>query len=197
VNPEEIRSAKAAWRKELRARVSALGPAERRAEAAVVEALVGGHPRWQAAACVGLFVPLPDELPLDGLRERAWAEGRTVALPVWREATADYGFAVVRHAGELRVGGRYGIAEPGAGCPELPVERLDFVVVPGIAFDLMGRRLGRGRGFYDRLLAHVRGWTCGVGFGCQMIPEVPVEPHDLTLNLVVTARGLNGPAAGH
>ena len=62
----------------------------------------------------------------------------------------------------------------------------DLILVPGVAFDLHGRRLGRGKGFYDQLLAAVRGTTCGVAFEQQMVREVPVEPHDIHLNSILT-----------
>ena len=68
----------------------------------------------------------------------------------------------------------------------MPLNRLDFVLVPGIAFDLQGRRLGRGKGYYDRLLAEVRGKTCGVAFDEQIVDEIPVEPHDIHVNCILT-----------
>ena len=64
--------------------------------------------------------------------------------------------------------------------------RLDLVLVPGVAFDLHGRRLGRGRGYYDRLLSQVGGRTCGVAFDEQVVSEVPVEAHDVLLNCILT-----------
>jgi 5-formyltetrahydrofolate cyclo-ligase len=67
-----------------------------------------------------------------------------------------------------------------------PLNRLDFILVPGVAFDLHGRRLGRGRGFYDQLLANVRGRTCGVAFDEQIVRDVPIEPHDVSLNCILT-----------
>ena len=66
------------------------------------------------------------------------------------------------------------------------LNRLDFILVPGVAFDLHGRRLGRGRGYYDILLAKVRGTTCGVAFDEQIVREVPVEPHDSDVNCILT-----------
>jgi 5-formyltetrahydrofolate cyclo-ligase len=82
--------------------------------------------------------------------------------------------------------GRFGIREPGEWCGEIELNRLDFTLVPGVAFDLQGRRLGRGKGFYDRMLAAVRGTTCGVAFDEQIVEEVPVEPHDTRVNCILT-----------
>ena len=82
--------------------------------------------------------------------------------------------------------GKFGIREPSPRCPEVPLNQLDFVLVPGVAFDVYGRRLGRGKGYYDRLLAQVGGKTCGVAFDEQIVGEVPVGPLDIVLNCILT-----------
>jgi len=68
----------------------------------------------------------------------------------------------------------------------LPLNRLDLTLVPGVAFDLHGRRLGRGKGIYDQILAAVGGLTCGITFDEQVVSEVPVEPHDIQVNRILT-----------
>ncbi|MBP9903534.1 MAG: 5-formyltetrahydrofolate cyclo-ligase, partial [Verrucomicrobia bacterium] len=67
-----------------------------------------------------------------------------------------------------------------------PLNRLDLVLVPGVAFDPRGGRLGRGQGYYDRLLAGVRGTKCGVAFDEQIVDAVPVGPLDIRLNCILT-----------
>jgi len=64
--------------------------------------------------------------------------------------------------------------------------RLDLILVPGIAFDLRGRRLGRGKGYYDRWLPALRGKTCGVAFDEQIVDDIPLEPHDVVVNCILT-----------
>ena len=93
--------------------------------------------------------------------------------------------AVRNLTGDLKTG-QFGIREPVEGCAEIALNRLDFVLVPGIAFDLQGRRLGRGKGYYDRLLAEVRGKTCGVAFDEQIVEDLPVESHDIHVNCILT-----------
>jgi 5-formyltetrahydrofolate cyclo-ligase len=66
------------------------------------------------------------------------------------------------------------------------LKRLDLVLVPGLAFDRHGRRLGRGRGYYDRLLAEVPGTSCGVAFDEQLVASDPVGPLDVPLNCILT-----------
>jgi 5-formyltetrahydrofolate cyclo-ligase len=82
--------------------------------------------------------------------------------------------------------GAFGIREPAARCAVEPLNKLDLILVPGVAFDLTGHRLGRGKGFYDQLLTAVRGKTCGIAFDQQIVREVPVEPHDKVLNCILT-----------
>jgi 5-formyltetrahydrofolate cyclo-ligase len=61
-----------------------------------------------------------------------------------------------------------------------------LILVPGVAFDLRGGRLGRGRGYYDRLLSGLQGYRCGVAFDEQIVDRVPLEPHDASLNCILT-----------
>jgi 5-formyltetrahydrofolate cyclo-ligase len=84
------------------------------------------------------------------------------------------------------VSGQFGIREPDPDCIEIPSHQLDLVLVPGVAFDLHGRRLGRGKGFYDRLLTEVRGMKCGVAFDEQVLNEIPKESHDIHMNFILT-----------
>lgn len=87
--------------------------------------------------------------------------------------------------------GYRGIREPSG--PAVDPEQIDIVIVPGVAFDPNGGRLGHGGGHYDRLLAVVPASALRVGlaFACQMVPRVPREDHDLPVDLVVTERGLH------
>ncbi|MEI6197067.1 MAG: 5-formyltetrahydrofolate cyclo-ligase, partial [Verrucomicrobiota bacterium] len=82
--------------------------------------------------------------------------------------------------------GKFGVREPAAGCAEIPLERFDLVLVPGMAFDMVGNRLGRGRGFYDRLLQSASGVKCGVCYDLQLLEKIPTEPHDAKVDFVLT-----------
>ncbi|MEO1278982.1 MAG: 5-formyltetrahydrofolate cyclo-ligase [Planctomycetota bacterium] len=96
------------------------------------------------------------------------------------------------------VEGRLGVPEPAPHAPGVAIETVDVVLVPALAFDLRGFRLGRGAGFYDRFLADTRrrGLSLGYGFEAQVAPRVPTEPHDARLDALATERRLlefNGP----
>ena len=81
--------------------------------------------------------------------------------------------------------GSFHIEEP-TGENTVDPEEIELIVVPAVAFDRKGTRLGRGKGFYDRLLASTKAVTIGVGYDFQLIDEVPAEPHDVPMNMVVT-----------
>ena len=85
--------------------------------------------------------------------------------------------------------GSFGIGEPAAG-EAWPIEDIDLIVVPAVAYDRRGRRLGRGGGFYDRFLARggLRARTCGLAFAQQIVQELPAESHDYPVEIVVTDR---------
>ncbi|HEX8454679.1 MAG TPA: 5-formyltetrahydrofolate cyclo-ligase [Longimicrobium sp.] len=96
----------------------------------------------------------------------------------------------VAEPSSLRIGA-YGIREPDPErCARVPVEAVDAVLVPGLAWDRRGARLGRGAGYYDRLFAlpEWRGFRCGVFFSAQEFPALPTDPWDVPLQAVVTER---------
>ncbi len=141
---------------------------------------------WRAAKTVLLFAPLPDEPDVWPLLADALLAGKVVALPRFDPATKKYVPGQIQNPVTDLVSGQFGIREPDNSCPVVPLNRLDLLLVPGVAFDPHGRRLGRGKGFYDRLLADVRGKTCGVAFDEQIVAKIPTEPHDIPLNCILT-----------
>lgn len=181
-----MKDAKAALRRQIASDVAKI-PAAARMEASVqARALLEGQRVWREARTILLFAPLPTELDIWPLLARALVAGKEVSLPRFVAETGRYTACRVQDPESDVQTGRFSILEPNALCPEVPLNRLDFVLAPGVAFDLHGRRLGRGKGFYDQLLAAVRGTTCGVAFDEQIVREVPVEPHDVYLNCILT-----------
>jgi 5-formyltetrahydrofolate cyclo-ligase len=183
---DSLAQAKSALRDATRARLKTITPERRAAESVRLCGLLIGTDRWQAAATILLFAPLTNEPDLWPLLTTARAAGKTVALPRFDSATQNYRAARIQNPEADLVTGAFSIREPAAHCPEVPLNRLDLVLVPGVAFDAQGWRLGRGKGFYDRLLAQVCGTTCGVAFDEQIVETIPVEPHDVRLTCILT-----------
>ena len=140
---------------------------------------------WQDAQCILLFSPLSDEPDIRPLLEEALSSRKVVALPRYDSQRREYEVCQVSSLADLRLA-HFGIMEPKPDLPALKLNRLDFVLVPGVAFDATGRRLGRGKGYFDRLLAKVQGHKCGVAFEWQVVPAVPVDEHDVFLNSLLT-----------
>lgn len=146
-------------------------------------------PEYYAAGTVMFYVDRRDEVRTQQLLPEAVGQ-RTVVVPY---CVGD-GLELFRleRMNELCIG-TYGILEPRLDLRAMPGKRVDFrqvdlVLVPGVAFDRHGGRLGHGRGYYDRLLVHARPGTVLVGaaFECQVLPEVPMSETDIFLDLVLT-----------
>ncbi len=185
MTPGEYSDAKRVLRAAIRIRMAALEQVERASSSRQILEKIDQSPTWRAARALLLFAALADEPDVTPLIGAALQAGRLVALPRYVAANGEYEVAWIR-AGTDLVPGRFGVLEPGTQCPVVDFMQLDFVLVPGVGFDLAGRRLGRGRGFYDRLLARFPGHKCGVAFDCQVVAEVPEELHDVRLNSLVT-----------
>jgi 5-formyltetrahydrofolate cyclo-ligase len=142
--------------------------------------------QWEQTRSVLFYAPLAKELDVWPLLTAALADGKTVALPRFVKEANSYVACAINDPAEDLAPGHFGIREPAKHCAHLSLNRLDFILVPAVAFDLQGRRLGRGNGFYDRLLTTLRGTTCGVAFDEQIVHEVPVEPHDVPVNCILT-----------
>jgi 5-formyltetrahydrofolate cyclo-ligase len=184
--PDTIREAKRALRQQVRAALSQLGSAERIAASAQARARLAAQPLWQKAQSVLFFAPLAGELDLWPLLIEALSVGKHVALPRFIPEEGTYEACPIHDLEQDLQAGHFGIREPNHRCPPLSSDRLDLILVPGVAFDPRGRRLGRGKGYYDQLLTTLRGATCGVAFDQQVVEEIPVEPHDVRLDCLLT-----------
>lgn len=186
---------KAAIRKQVRQVLGALSAEERRLGSQSICSQIRESDVWRKAGSVLLFSPLPDEPDIWPLAELALVQGKWLALPRFITGKNRYEAARVESLEADLTTGAFGVREPLAHCPSVPLKPLDLLLVPGVAFEAGGRRLGRGKGYYDRLLAGTGGCTLGVAFECQVVETLPLEPHDVVLNCIVTpARWL--PAGG-
>jgi 5-formyltetrahydrofolate cyclo-ligase len=177
---------KEALRRQFRRAVNGLPEAERQAASARARDLLRRQQVWRHAGAVLFYSPMAGELDLSPLLEEALQAGKEVALPRFVEETGTYLAFQISHTGRDCAPGKFGISEPAAHCPALELKRLDLVLAPGLGFDVSGRRLGRGRGFYDRLLAGIAGAKCGVAFDQQVVAQIPAERHDVDMNFILT-----------
>jgi 5-formyltetrahydrofolate cyclo-ligase len=182
----EVQHQKAALRKEVGERTKRLSVEERLALSGAACNLLRAQKTWREASSILFYAPRPDEVDLWPLTGEALRQGKLVALPRYVAETDQYEACQVRDLeADLRIG-RYGIREPTGQYGGVLINQLDLIMVPGVAFDLQGRRLGRGKGHYDQLLAAWRGRSCGVAFDEQLVREIPLEPHDAPVNCILT-----------
>ncbi|MCX8155605.1 MAG: 5-formyltetrahydrofolate cyclo-ligase [Verrucomicrobiae bacterium] len=181
---------KAQWRRQMRERLRQVPAAERFEASAAVVKLVRAQAGWRQAAGVLLYSALPDELDLSALLQAALAEGKRVGLPAYDAGAGQYAVREVWDLEKGWVAGRYGIREPGPENPKISLKLLDLAMVPALGFNQNGVRLGRGAGYYDRLLAGFTGRKWGVGYAWQVGLEFPGEPQDVAMEAVATPLGL-------
>ena len=168
-----------------------LAPDYRKSADLSIRARVETLPEYRQAKTVAAYAGDGTEPDLIPLLRKARAEGKTVCFPRWREQDTSYEMAETDAAFTLTEG-KWKMPEPPAGAARVPEQMLDRALwlVPGVAFDSKCGRLGRGKGIYDRFLAHSRGTAAGVFYDCQKTAVLPMEPHDRELELVVTESAL-------
>ena len=174
-------------KKELRQQIKQLKGmtpvAVRKVEADMVFNTIRTMPVWQQAQHILCYWSLPDELPTHESVNQWLADGKNIYLP--RVKGDDLEIVPYHGALSLDDNNKFHIGEPvgeavGPSC-------LELIIVPAVALDEKRNRLGRGKGFYDRLLSTTHCPTIGVACDFQLVDEVPVEPHDRPLDCVVTS----------
>jgi 5-formyltetrahydrofolate cyclo-ligase len=148
-------------------------------------------PEFQSANTIMAFLSLPHEIDTSPFILYAWQHSKAIAVPKisWQQrhmipvqiTSLETGIAT--EAGGLR--------NPVIGVP-VPLEDIDLILAPGLAFDNNGNRLGRGGSYYDRFFSHerLRAKKCGFGFGEQLVGTVPTFEHDRPLDMLVTNQGV-------
>lgn len=188
---EATSARKAALRQELRARRDALDPAERAAAVQAIEARLVGSPALETAHVVHCYVGIGSEVGTEALIRGLLMRGQRVICP--RVA----GPGVLEHLEvtdiESLVVGPMGLREPDVDRAErVDLDEIDVMLVPALAFDRSGIRLGYGGGYYDRAISELRdredgrAVTVGLGFDQQVVDELPREAHDQPVDLIVT-----------
>ena len=167
-------------RRQIRTMKALMSDTQKAGEAAAVWDRIRALPEFAAARTVLAYSAMPDEVATDGFISR-WSGIKEIVLPV-----VDGDRLILRRydAAKLKPGYR-GILEPSEEADIIPPEAIDLAIIPGMAFDEEGHRLGRGGGFYDRLIPQLHCPLVGICFSCQIVPSVPVESFDQPIDLVI------------
>jgi 5-formyltetrahydrofolate cyclo-ligase len=192
-----LHAAKLALRAERMAARDALPPAEHALASGAIAVRLASLPSFAAAHVLLLTLPYRSEWNTGMLFDSARQAGKVIVVPRVDPATRMLDLHAVADIGRDIAPGYRGIPEPAATLPRIEREAIDWVLIPGVAFDLTGRRLGYGGGFYDRLLPLLRPDAPRIAgvFDLQIVERVPATAHDLTVDLMVTETRILAPAA--
>ncbi|MGA1236672.1 MAG: 5-formyltetrahydrofolate cyclo-ligase [Limisphaerales bacterium] len=188
MTPNPPPSAKQQLRRQIGEALSSISSSRSNSLSQAVCSRILQMPEWQSAQSILLFYPIFPELNVLPLWQVAHDEAKTTYLPRYNPNTREYVAAKApppNQADQL-IPGAFKIPEPAPTAPTAAGNRLDFIVIPGVGFCPDGRRLGRGGGFYDRLLAQLKGFRCGVAYDEQIVQELPTEPHDIRCDCILT-----------
>ena len=172
------------------AKLKALTEAERRVKNQRITAALLACPEFQRARTILAYDSCKLEASTQEIMAACLSAGKTLALP--RTQKKDCSLAIQRVIDFARdlAPCRLGFREPKAELPAVPLEQIELVIVPGVAFDPHGNRLGRGKGYYDRFLSQLgpgRQWlTCAPAFECQLVVQIPTTAHDRPVQMLIT-----------
>lgn len=145
------------------------------------------HPRYKNAEMILCYVDAKNEVMTSGIIEDAWRKGKKVAVPkVHGEVMKFY----LIESYEQLESGCFGILEPKAECIEVTkVSEKSIVIMPGVAFDSQGNRIGYGKGYYDKYFSkYPKVYKIAIAFSLQIVPEIPADRFDIKADCVITEK---------
>ena len=176
---------KSTLRQLMRARKNAFTMQEREQQSQGIMRLLEDSPVFQKAHVVLLYASLPDEVQTMGFIAK-WQGRKQILLPVVVGDELEVREYVVGTSLEQ---GSFGIPEPRLGRVVTDYSVIDLAIIPGVAFTMEGKRLGRGKGYYDRLLnqpSFSGVYKLGICYPFQLLPELPTSSHDVSLDEILT-----------
>ena len=189
--PTTISAQKKLLRRDLLRLLWAIPEREKQASDEAIRLRLASLPQYQQATSLFIFVGDGWEVDTWPLIEAALAEGKQIAVPRCLPGGLMEA-CLIRSRGELRQTPPLGLWEPGAGAAVLPTSQIDFALIPCIACDANGLRLGRGGGYYDRFLTGAGFIKAAVCRQAVLQDTLPTEPHDEAVDVVVTESALYG-----
>ena len=147
-------------------------------------------PEFNTAKTVMFYISTPEEVDTRSIIKEALERGKRVVVPITNVKEVKLEASNLLNSDKDLVQGAYGIYEPGASCKRpISLEEIDMIVVPGVAFDIEGNRLGRGKGYYDRFLKELPGNipVIGLAFNFQLLENLPHAFHDIPVTRVLAA----------
>ncbi|MBF0279846.1 MAG: 5-formyltetrahydrofolate cyclo-ligase [SAR324 cluster bacterium] len=146
-------------------------------------------PVFQEAQIVHIFVNQAQEVETTSIIQHCWQTGKTVAVPYLVPQSAILGHSILTTFEQLQTE-KFGLREPRSETRQpIDLNTIDLVIVPGLAFDRRGGRLGYGKGYYDRFLSQIKPFFLALAFQFQVLPSIPQFPYDVPMNAILTEKG--------
>uniref|UniRef100_A0A1A8Q5Z9 5-formyltetrahydrofolate cyclo-ligase n=2 Tax=Nothobranchius TaxID=28779 RepID=A0A1A8Q5Z9_9TELE len=192
-----LRAAKRALRREIKQRVAALSRDERLRQSLVVSHKLFKHPKYVSSQRIAVFLSMDDELCTQEIIKDIFKCGKSCFIPKYNSSSSHMDMLRTNSLQDIQTLPRtsWSIQQPAADDDSreeaLSSGGLDLMLMPGLGFDLVGRRLGRGKGFYDTYLErcskHPKGkpYTIALAFNEQLCQEVPVDVHDVLIDEIL------------
>ena len=177
-------------RKHIREKIKAVSEVEKTSKSAIIKGLLFNEEVFKKSAVVMFYVSLKDEVNTLTMIDEAIKTGKRVCVPVILKEEKRLIAGEIKDREKDLERQHFGIYQPMAGhVREVPLEDIDLVVVPGVAFDTSNVRLGRGHGYYDRFLCGLpsRTKTIGLAFDFQVVDALPKDSHDIPVWKTITA----------
>lgn len=170
-----------------------LSPATVKKYSAQIAAQLFALPLWQASQTIMLYLSFQNEVSTAAIYQEGWQKGKTMLIPICAPQNGLMEMSCITSMEQL-VCNRYGIGELPTNLQQIIApEQIDLCLIPGIAFDHTGNRLGFGAGYYDRYLPRLRPGVkrLALAYECQLSPQtLPTDEHDLPMDYILTERQL-------
>ncbi|MFC7370396.1 5-formyltetrahydrofolate cyclo-ligase [Fictibacillus iocasae] len=178
------------WRRLMKQKLHQLQDEERRKIYEEIHKKLFSSTLWRDAETIGITVSRDFELPTKPVIEKAWQEGKTVAVPRCQKDSKTMEFRVITSFSDLE--NEYmDLFEPIVKKTDVLIgDQIHLMFVPGLVFSLKGFRIGYGGGYYDRYLANYQNPTLSLAFSFQITADVPSEPFDIPVDFLLSEDGL-------
>jgi 5-formyltetrahydrofolate cyclo-ligase len=186
---EEIREKKREIREEITRKLAAFPPEFMAEKVQAIENRLFEFANFLESRIVLLYTPLKNEVDTTGINQRSFMYNKIVVLPSFNPDTYKTRLYKVDNLEKNLVSSPRGNLEPDTKvCKSVPLDCLDLAIIPGVAMDEKGGRIGSGMGYYDRLIPDLPVTTRKVGlvFEDQILPVIPMESHDKHLDIIIT-----------
>ena len=170
-------------RRQIIARRRSISPSEKHKSSQIIQKTLLARDEVLKASTICLYISLPEEVDTTDVLRNLFEQRKFVVAP--QISAKRLILHQIQSADDL-IKGRFDIYEPKISCPTVNVSEIDLFIVPGIAFDRKGYRLGWGKGYYDRLLAGVSATKIGLAYSFQIVSRLPHKRYDIPMDIVIT-----------